>query len=100
MGGLRIDEPAIDLGIVAAVVSSFRDQALDAQTLFLGEVGLGGEIRPVTQVDKRTREALKLGFKRCVLPEGNLTKWSGIPGLEVIGVRELSDVLDQVMARA
>ena len=86
VGGLRIDEPAIDLGIVAAVVSSFRDQALDAQTLFLGEVGLGGEIRLVIQVDVRTREAMKLGFKRCVLPEGNLANWSGIPGLEVIGV--------------
>ena len=99
VGGLRIDEPAIDLGIVASVVSSFRDQALDAHTLFLGEVGLGGEIRPITQVDVRTREAMKLGFKRCVLPEGNLAKWPGVPGLEVIGVRELSDVLDQVMVR-
>ena len=100
VGGLRIDEPAIDLGIVASVVSSFRDQVLDAHTLFLGEVGLGGEIRPVIQVDVRTREAMKLGFKRCVLPEGNLANWSGIPGLEVIGVRELGDVMDQVMARA
>ena len=99
VGGLRIDEPAIDLGIVAAVVSSFRDQVLDAHTLFLGEVGLGGEIRPVSQVDIRTREAMKLGFKRCVLPEGNLVKWSGVPGLEVIGVREIGEVLDQVMAR-
>jgi DNA repair protein RadA/Sms len=99
VGGLRIDEPAIDLGIVAAVVSSFRDQVIDAHTLFLGEVGLGGEIRPVTQVDIRAREAMKLGFKRCVLPEGNLAKWPGVPGLEVIGVREIGDVLDQVMAR-
>ena len=63
-------------------------------------MGLGGEIRPVTQVDVRMREAMKLGFKRCVLPEGNLAKWSGIRGLEVVGVRELSDVLDQVLARA
>ena len=100
VGGLRIDEPAIDLGIVAAVVSSFRDQVIDAHTLFLGEVGLGGEIRPVTQVDIRAREAMKLGFKRCVLPEGNLAKWPGVSGLEVIGVREIGDVLDQVMARA
>lgn len=100
VGGLRIDEPAIDLGIVAAVVSSFRDQVIDAHTLFLGEVGLGGEIRPVTQIDIRAREAMKLGFKRCVLPEGNLAKWAGVPGLEVIGVREIGDVLDHVMARA
>jgi len=100
VGGLRIDEPAIDLGIVAAVVSSFRDQVIDAHTLFLGEVGLGGEIRPVTQVDIRAREAMKLGFQRCVLPEGNLAKWAGVPGLEVIGVREIGDVLDHVMARA
>jgi len=99
VGGLRLDEPAIDLGIVAAVVSSFRDQVIDAHTLFLGEVGLGGEIRPVSQVDVRAREAMKLGFKRCVLPEGNLAKWPGVSGLEVIGVREIGDVLDQVMAR-
>jgi len=100
VGGLHIDEPAIDLGIVASVVSSFRDQVLDAHTLFLGEVGLGGEIRPVTQVDVRTREAMKLGFTQCVVPEGNLANCSGIPGLKVIGVRELSDVLDQIMPRA
>lgn len=100
VGGLRLDEPAIDLGIVAAVLSSFRNQVIDMETLFLGEVGLGGEIRPVTQIDLRTREAVKLGFKRCVLPHGNLAKWSGVPGLDIIGVGEIGDIFDQVLARA
>ena len=100
VGGLRLDEPAIDVGIVAAVVSSFRDQVVDTHTVWLGEVGLGGEIRPVTQVDVRTREAMKLGFQRCLVPAGNLAKWSGVAGLDVIGVRDIGEVWDQVMAHA
>lgn len=98
VGGLQIDEPAIDLGLVAAIVSSFRDRPIDAQTLILGEVGLGGEVRPVSQVELRTREACKLGFRRCVLPEQNLAKWSGPQGLELIGIQDIGGILDQIFA--
>ncbi|MXV74713.1 DNA repair protein RadA, partial [Candidatus Poribacteria bacterium] len=70
-GGLRIDEPGIDLGVLMAISSSHRDMPIDRQTVMIGEVGLGGEIRPVTHVDRRIREAAKLGFKRAVFPEYN-----------------------------
>jgi len=67
-GGFSLGEPAADLGIAAAVASSFREQTIQPGTVLLGEVGLGGELRPVTRVEARIREAAKLGFKQCVLP--------------------------------
>ena len=97
VGGLRIDEPAIDVGIIAAVISSFRDHALDGHTCWLGEVGLGGEIRPVSQAGLRIREAVKLGFRRCVLPHGNITDQVSHPGIALYGVRAVDEVLDHVM---
>ena len=100
VGGLRLDEPAIDVGIVAAIVSSFRDQAFDGQTCCIGEVGLGGEIRPVSQVELRIREAMKLGFLRCVLPQGNITKQLSNPGMELYGVQEVGEVFDHVVTSA
>ncbi len=100
VGGLRLDEPAVDVGIVAAIVSSFRDHALDGQTCCIGEVGLGGEIRPVSQVDLRIREAMKLGFQRCILPQGNITKQLSNPGIELFGVREVGEVFDHVVTSA
>ena len=72
-GGLKLFEPACDLGIVAAIASSFRDKALDPDTAFVGEVGLTGEVRGVDQLEKRLGEAARLGFKRCVVPEGNFS---------------------------
>jgi DNA repair protein RadA/Sms len=94
VGGLRIDEPTIDLGIVVAVASSLRDRPIDSRTVVLGEVGLGGEVRPVSQVELRVREAVKLGFSRCLLPERNLGKFNSIQGMEVIGIRDIGGVLD------
>ena len=76
-GGLKLFEPACDLGIVAAIASSFRDKAPDPDTAFVGEVGLTGEIRGVDQLDKRLSEAARLGFKRCVVPEGNCSGKTG-----------------------
>ncbi len=97
VGGLRIDEPAIDVGIIAAIISSFRDRVLDGQTCWIGEVGLGGEIRPVSQVDLRIREVVKLGFRRCVLPQGNITERLSHPGIALHGVQVVDEVLDHVM---
>ena len=98
VGGLQIDEPTMDLGIVMAVVSSLRDRPIDSRTIVLGEVGLGGEVRPVSQVEVRVREAMKLGFTRCLLPEGNLKKWKPVPGMEMIGIQEIRGAFDLVMA--
>lgn len=98
VGGLRIEEPTIDLGIVTAIGSSLRDAPIPTKTVVMGEVGLGGEVRPVNQVELRAREAVKLGFSRCILPERNLEKLPPITGLEVIGIQEVGQVFDQVLA--
>ena len=97
VGGLRIDEPALDLGIVAAVVSSLRNRPVAPTTAVFGEVGLGGEVRAVGQAEIRLREAAKLGFRRCLLPERNLAKMPPIDSLELIGVAEVGQALDAVL---
>jgi DNA repair protein RadA/Sms len=71
VGGIRLDEPACDLGIAAAVASSFRNLPVDAGCVLIGEIGLTGEVRAVGQIDKRISEAMRLGFKSVVIPEGN-----------------------------
>lgn len=98
VGGMQIDEPAIDLGIVAAVTSSLREVAIEPGLLVLGEVGLGGEVRAVNQAELRIREAAKMGFKRCLLPERNLAKVDPIDGIELIGINEVGEALDVVFA--
>ncbi|MBH0197961.1 MAG: DNA repair protein RadA [Nitrospira sp.] len=98
VGGLRIDEPAIDLGIVAAVTSSLREVPVEPGLLILGEVGLGGEVRAVSQAELRIREAAKMGFKRCLLPERNLMKLEPIGGIDLVGIHEVGEALDVVLA--
>lgn len=72
VGGIKIDEPACDLGIVAAIASSFRNQSVDPGIVMMGEIGLTGEIRAVSQIDKRIAEARRIGFKGCIIPAGNM----------------------------
>lgn len=91
-GGVRVDEPAADLAIVAAVGSSFLDQPLDPSLLFVGEVGLAGEVRGVHQVEQRLREGAQLGFRRFVVPHSNLAQTQRRRGEECIGVRSLSEL--------
>ncbi|HEX5550058.1 MAG TPA: DNA repair protein RadA [Nitrospira sp.] len=98
VGGMRIDEPAIDLGIVAAVTSSLREVAVEPGLLVLGEVGLGGEVRGISQAELRIREAAKMGFKRCLLPERNLAKLDAIEGMDLVGINEVGEALDVVLA--
>jgi len=93
-GGVRIEEPAVDLGIIAAVASSFLDKPIPPHTLLLGEVGLAGEVRAVGQADTRVREGTKLGFTRCILPEASLRQLPPVDGVELCGVRSLSDAWD------
>ncbi len=95
-GGVRLDEPAVDLGVIVAVASSFRELPIDRRTLFVGEIGLGGELRSVGMIEFRLKEAQKLGFERAVIPESNV-KGSGAPGLEVIGAASVHHVLDLVL---
>lgn len=94
VGGMRIDETASDLGIVAAVISSIRELPIDTKTLVCGEVGLGGEIRTVSAADIRIREAAKLGFKRCALPEGNLSLLENQQHIALVGVKHVGEAQD------
>ncbi len=93
-GGVRLNEPAVDLGMVVAVASSHLDKTVDARSLLLGEVGLAGEVRGITQPETRVKEAAKLGFSRCILPAGNL-KQVKVKGMELIGVRSVEEALER-----
>lgn len=94
VGGVKIDEPAADLGIAAAIASSFRDRPMDGRTVVMGELGLTGELRPVTAADKRIREAAQLGFGRCVVPRQKGLAETG--GIQVLEAATLSEALDLV----
>lgn len=92
-GGLKVNEPALDLGIVMALVSSFRNREIDSGTIIFGEVGLAGEVRAVSQPQQRINEAVKLGFDTCILPEVCLKNVTDNGKIKLIGVRNLSDAL-------
>jgi len=96
-GGVRIDEPAADLGVLLTVASSFVDRPIDAQTLVIGEVGLAGEVRAVGQVEARVREAAKLGFARCVVPESSRRQLPDVTGVEVMGVQSIQQAWDLLL---
>ncbi|HEC12194.1 MAG TPA: DNA repair protein RadA [Acidiferrobacteraceae bacterium] len=95
VGGVRVSEPAADLAILAAVVSSLRDQPIAEGLVIFGEVGLAGEVRPVQRGQDRLREAAKLGFKRAVIPAANAPK-RVIGGIEVVAVERLEQALERV----
>ncbi len=90
-GGVHVDEPAVDLGIIAAISSSSRDDVVDAKTVFFGEVGLAGEIRGISQAEARVKEAGKLGFERCILPSSNVAQLKHIKHPNLAGVSSLSE---------
>ncbi len=94
VGGIALDEPAVDLGIVAAVVSSFRNIPLDEHTIVFGELGLAGEVRATSHAQLRLREAVRMGFKRVVMPKNNLSGLEADDRIEIIGVRSVTDALD------
>jgi len=93
VGGMRIGEPAADLPVLLAIVSSLRNRPLPAGLLAFGEVGLAGEVRPVQRGQDRLREAAKLGFSRALLPKANVAR-PAVPGIEAIGVERLEDALE------
>lgn len=95
-GGIKITEPAIDLGIVLAVVSSYRNKAIDDKTIAFGEVGLSGEVRAVSQAEGRVNEAKKLGFKTCIVPYGCLDALKDIKGIKVCGVRNIAEAIEVI----
>jgi DNA repair protein RadA/Sms len=98
-GGLTVDEPASDLGVLAAIASSVRNRPIPAATAMFGEVGLAGEIRGIAQAQLRIREASQLGFQRCVMPEANIDPAdAAASGCELVGVRSVAEALDCLLA--
>ncbi len=100
IGGLQISEPAADLSIAVAIASSVKDQAVHADMAFVGELGLSGELRAVSQLESRLKEALKLGFKRCVIPKTAVNRLTDPPKkLKIIGCRTLSEAIDVALIK-
>ncbi len=100
-GGIRLEEPAIDLGIIASLASNFLDRAIPQKTVVFGEVGLAGEVRGISQAEPRINEAEKLGFDRCILPKDNMAKIknagaNGRSPLQLIGVTSVKEMMDAV----
>jgi DNA repair protein RadA/Sms len=95
-GGIRVEEPAVDLGVVAAMASSFLDRPVDSRTVILGEVGLTGEVRAVSQIEVRVKEAARLGFSRCVVPKTNAKQLTKIGKMEVCAISSLKELLENL----
>jgi DNA repair protein RadA/Sms len=95
-GGVRVEEPAVDLGVVAAMASSFLDRPVDPRTVILGEVGLTGEVRAVSQMDVRVKEAARLGFDKCILPKTNMASLTKTAKMEICAISSLKDLLENL----
>ena len=93
VGGIKINEPALDLGIILAVSSSFKNIPIPNDVIAIGEVGLTGEVRSVNQIEKRIKEAEKLGFKKCIIPESNKKLLKDTYKLDIIGVQNISEAM-------
>lgn len=95
-GGIRLSEPAVDLGIILALVSSYRNRPVDEHTIAFGEVGLTGEVRSVSMAEQRVREAARLGFTTCILPSSNTNNIKSIEGMRLIGVSNVKEAIDVI----
>jgi len=97
-GGVKIDEPAIDLAVGISIYSSFKDIPIDSETVMLGEIGLSGEIRTISYIDKRIAEATKLGFKKIIIPKGNLKNVNQKKfKAEIVGVEKINNAIDALI---
>ncbi len=94
VGGVQVDEPAADLGIAMTIASSFKEKAIPTDTVFVGEIGLGGEVRSVSQMEIRLKEAQRLGFKRAVIPKDNAKGISKDLKIELIEICYLSESVE------
>jgi len=98
-GGMSVDEPASDLGVVAAIASSVRNRVIPQTTAMFGEVGLAGEVRAISQAGLRLREAAQMGFTRCIMPEANIdsSDRAALGDCQLVGVRTVAEALDELM---
>lgn len=95
-GGIKINEPAIDLGIVATLISSYKDKAIDEKTICFGEIGLSGEVRSVNMAEQRVLEAKKMGFQTCIMPKSSKDNMSKIQGINIIGISNVRELLNLI----
>ena len=93
VSGMRINEPSVDLGVIAAVTSSFKNLSISKDVVVIGEVGLTGEVRTVNLIDKRLKEAEKMGFKTCIIPESNKKQLKESYKMDIIGVKNINEAL-------
>ena len=93
-GGVKVDEPAVDMGIVSAIASSFLDKPVSEGNVVLGEVGLTGEVRAISHIDIRIAECKKMGFKRCLVPQSNLKRAGKVSGIDVVGIKNVSEAME------
>ena len=98
-GGMTVDEPASDLGVLAAIASSVRNRVISSTTAMFGEVGLAGEVRGITQASLRVREAAQMGFTRCIMPDANIdpSDRAFAKECELVGVRTVGEALDELL---
>ena len=96
VSGIKITEPAIDLGIILAVASSYKNIPIPKELVAIGEVGLTGEVRAVNMIEKRVKEAEKLGFKKCIIPENNKKLLKDTYKLDIIGVKNVIEALNVI----
>ena len=99
VSGIKISEPAVDLGIIISCASSFKNISIPTDTVVIGEVGLTGEVRAVNLIDKRLKEAEKLGFKTCIIPESNKKLLKESYKLDIIGVSNIKEAIQAVGLR-
>ena len=97
VGGFKISEPAVDLGIILSIISSFKNIPISKDIVVIGEVGLTGEIRSVSMVENRIKEAQKMGFKKCIIPKNNADNLNSKFDIEICGVKNVKDVISEVM---
>ncbi len=97
VGGIRVNEPATDLGVILATVSSFKNISIDSKLVAIGEVGLTGEVRSVNMIEKRLREIEKLGFKTCIIPENNKKLLKDTFKLDIIGVKNINEAVKYIL---
>ena len=98
-GGIRMTEPAIDLGLILALVSSYKDIAIDEKTIAFGEVGLSGEIRSVNMAQQRVQEAKKLGFETVLMPRVSMKALQKVDGIHIVGLETVRDAVQYLLGR-
>ena len=96
VGGLRINEPSIDLGMIVVTASSFKNISIPKNMVIMGEVGLTGEVRRINLIEKRLKEAEKLGFKTCIIPESNKKVLKDNFKLDIIGVKDVNEAMKKI----